>query len=125
MPVNVEPNVPDDLSGANLLVPRGPVFPSPADWRDQVLYFLLPDRFSDGNEAGRPLFDRTNPSQFRATNKANWMAAGKGFQGGTINGIRSKLPYLKGLGVTALWVGPVFRQRADLDTYHGYGIQNF
>jgi hypothetical protein len=25
-------------------------FPSPIDWRDEVLYFLLPDRFSDGNE---------------------------------------------------------------------------
>ena len=27
-------------------------FPSPADWRDEVLYFLLPDRFSDGGEGG-------------------------------------------------------------------------
>jgi glycosidase len=125
MPVNIEPIAPDTLSTANLLVPRGPVFPSPADWRDQVLYFLLPDRFSDGREGTRPIFDRGNPGRFRAPNKAQWMAAGKGFQGGTVDGIRSQLPYLKGLGVTALWLGPTFRQRKDLDTYHGYGIQDF
>ena len=34
--------------------------PSPADWRDEVLYFLLPDRFSDGQEANRPLLDPAN-----------------------------------------------------------------
>lgn len=31
--------------------------PSPADWRDEVLYFLLPDRFSDAQEGGRPILD--------------------------------------------------------------------
>ena len=31
---------------------------SPVDWRDEVLYFLLPDRFSDGGEAGRPMLTR-------------------------------------------------------------------
>jgi glycosidase len=35
------------------------------------------------------------------------MAAGTRFSGGTLKGIESKLDYLKGLGVTALWVGPV------------------
>ena len=39
---------------------RQQYFPSPADWRDEVLYFLLPDRFSDGREATRPLLDRRN-----------------------------------------------------------------
>ena len=32
--------------------------PSPADWRDETLYFLLPDRFSDGQEECRLLLDR-------------------------------------------------------------------
>ena len=31
---------------------RGPFTPSPAAWEDQVLYFLMLDRFSDGNEKG-------------------------------------------------------------------------
>jgi glycosidase len=90
-----------------------------------VFYFLLPDRFSDGAEEGRPTFDRHNPAEFRAPDKALWMAAGKKFQGGSLKGVQSKLGYLRDLGITALWIGPVWRQRPDLETYHGYGIQNF
>ncbi|MHC4144057.1 MAG: alpha-amylase family glycosyl hydrolase, partial [Planctomycetota bacterium] len=47
------------------------------------------------------------------------------WQGGTLKGVQSKLGYLKQLGVTALWLSPVLRQRGHLDTYHGYGIQDF
>jgi glycosidase len=103
-------------------------FPSPSDWRDEVLYFLLPDRFSDGQEAGRPRLDRGNlpgarPATFRFDRWAQ--SGGERWQGGTIAGIRSKLDYLHGLGVTCLWVGPAFKQRGHLDTYHGYAIQDF
>ncbi|MGH9629741.1 MAG: alpha-amylase family glycosyl hydrolase, partial [Bryobacteraceae bacterium] len=124
MPRVIEPSSPRRMVDADL-APRGPVFPSPADWRDQTLYFLLPDRFSDGSEGGRPQFDRNNPGQFAVVDKAGWMTAGKRFTGGTLNGIRSKLNYLQGLGITALWIGPVWKQCASLETYHGYGIQNF
>lgn len=120
----VEPSAPRKLAAADLK-PRGGVHPSPADWRDQTLYFLLPDRFSDGNEAQRPVFDRADPQRFRTADKRAWMEAGKNFQGGSLRGIAGKLDYLKALGVTALWLGPVWRQRPDLQTYHGYGIQNF
>ncbi len=124
MPTLIEPTVPLSLAQADL-TPRGAVYPSPADWRDQTLYFLLPDRFSDAREAERPLYDRGKPEQFRPKNKAAWMAAGKAWQGGTLQGIASKLDYLRDLGVTALWIGPIWKQRKELDTYHGYGIQNF
>ncbi len=124
MPVSIESQFPRRLADANSK-PRGRVFPSPMDWRDQVLYFLLPDRFSDAREPSRPLFDRAQPARFHAPNKRDWMAAGTDFQGGKISGIRSQLGYLQDLGITALWVGPVWRQRPDLNTYHGYGIQNY
>ena len=52
-------------------------------------------------------------------------SGGERWQGGTLRGIRSKLDYLDNLGVTTLWIGPVFKQRAHLDTYHGYAIQDF
>lgn len=112
-------------------------YKSPDTWRDQVIYFLLPDRFSDGRDLGqRPLFDRNNPGQYQAP-IGNWMAAGKKFEGGTIQGIISKLDYLRRLGVTALWIGPIWQQRDETfkinimginheyQSYHGYHIQNF
>ncbi|MGC4031636.1 MAG: alpha-amylase family glycosyl hydrolase [Tepidisphaeraceae bacterium] len=103
-------------------------YPSPGDWRDEVLYFLLPDRFSDGKESGRPLIDRANPATARPApwNWLNWSkSGGERWQGGTLKGVQSKLDYLGNLGVTTLWIGPVFRQRDHLNTYHGYGIQDF
>ncbi|MBO0727351.1 MAG: alpha-amylase, partial [Blastocatellia bacterium] len=108
-------------------------YPSPADWRDETLYFLLPDRFSDGQEQSRPRLDRRNPASARPASPSGeawrwdlWAQSGaERWQGGTLRGVRSKLGYLKNLGVTAIWIGPVFKQRGHLDTYHGYGIQDF
>ena len=107
--------------------------PSPADWRDEVLYFLLPDRFSDGREASRPLIDRNSLPAARpalpdgsAWHWQKWSESGAlRWQGGTIQGVRSKLGYIRDLGATTIWLGPVFKQRAHLNTYHGYGIQDF
>src|SRR5215210_310859 len=107
-------------------------YPSPADWRDEVLYFLLPDRFSDGQDAARPLLDRDDRAAARAALSGGeawrwdrWADSGaQRWQGGTLRGIVSRLDYLTRLGVTALWIGPIFRQRGHLDTYHGYGIQD-
>lgn len=103
-------------------------FPSPADWRDEVIYFLLPDRFSDGRESSRPMVDAESASASRDARFRFdlWARSGHDrFQGGTIKGIQSKLGYLAGLGVTTLWVGPVLKQRGHLDTFHGYAIQDF
>jgi glycosidase len=107
--------------------------PSPADWRDETLYFLMPDRFSDGQEQSRPLVDRRNLAAARPAlpNGESWrwdrwaQSGAERWQGGTLRGVRSKLGYLKNLGVTTIWIGPVFKQRGHLNTYHGYGIQDF
>jgi glycosidase len=110
--------------------------PSPAAWEDQVLYFLLLDRFSDGKEkdgyrdiAGQPVHIGTTPL-YRPEYSGRvdydaWFRFGGGWQGGTLAGLKSKLGYLKRLGITALWVSPPFRQVAFEASYHGYGIQNF
>ena len=107
--------------------------PSPGDWRDEVLYFLLVDRFSDAQEDSRPLLDRSNRAAARpaAADAEPWRwdrwaeSGAQRWQGGTLKGVRSKLDYLAHLGVTAVWLSPVFKQRGHLDTFHGYGIQNF
>ncbi|MGB8190325.1 MAG: alpha-amylase family glycosyl hydrolase [Chitinophagaceae bacterium] len=106
-------------------------FPSPQDWRDEVLYFLLPDRFSDGKEHTRPLLTRQEIIDLRHTNSRpdmnweKWAQSGRLWQGGNIKGIQGRLNYLKGLCVTTLWIAPVFKQRVRMDSYHGYGIQDF
>src|SRR4051794_16874266 len=114
--------------------------PSPVDWRDECLYFFLPDRFSDTQD--RPVLDRARLGEARGApgswDDAAWRAWAESgrtrFQGGTIAGARSRLDYLADLGVTALWIGPVWKQRKELflnvdgqraDEYHGYAIQDF
>jgi len=106
-------------------------FPSPMDWRDEILYFLLPDRFSDGKENTRSLLTREEIVLLRNTdtrsdiNWHDWSESGTRWQGGTIKGIESKLEYLQRLGITAIWIAPLYKQRVRKDTYHGYGIQDF
>lgn len=114
--------------------------PSPSAWEEEVLYFLLVDRFSDGNEKGYRGLDgnivNTGTTElFRPgdalnavktpENAARWREAGAGYVGGNITGITSKLGYLKRLGVTAIWLSPVLKQVAFQQTYHGYGIQDY
>jgi glycosidase len=90
---------------------QGTLFPSPQDWRDQWIYFLMLDRF---NNPQAPPTHRPFDAEF-----------GK-FQGGTYNGVRAQLKYLKELGVGAIWLSPVLKNpRFDEYAYHGYGIQNF
>lgn len=101
------------------------MFPSPVLWRNQVLHQILPDRFSDGREQERPLDDSNDPQRHRVSERGAWMKAGLGFTGGTLRGILSTLDHLEGLGVTGLWINSAFQQRADLNTDHGYAIQNF
>ncbi|HWE63330.1 MAG TPA: alpha-amylase family glycosyl hydrolase, partial [Chloroflexota bacterium] len=116
--------------------PAQPYYPSPTAWTDQVLYFVLVDRFSDGNEQGtepgaagaaRPTYldNDGNPVAggatplFRYPRDANtadldaWSAAGRRYCRGTLRGLHGKLGYIKRLGATALWVSPVLKQVAQ------------
>jgi glycosidase len=114
---------------------------SPRAWEDQVLYFLLLDRFSDGREQGfkandgKPVMGGETPPYNPATDYENavttptdtaaWRIAGGIWCGGKLQGLTGKIGYLKRMGVTALWLSPIFKQVAFQPTYHGYGIQDF
>ena len=51
----------------------GGYHPSPIDWRDEVLYFLLPDRFSDGREDDRPMLTQDERTELRRrTDRTGW-----------------------------------------------------
>ncbi len=116
--------------------------PSPPAWEDLVLYFLLLDRFSNGGEnggyrdtAGKPaskggitLFNSAkdkNNAVMSAQDARAWWEAGNMWQGGTLKGLQDKIGYLRSLGITALWISPIFKQRRGSDSYHGYAIQDF
>src|SRR5215470_7254970 len=114
--------------------------PSPEAWEDEVLYFLMLDRFSDGQEIGyrdndgrvvttgtTTLFQPADSGNALRTepDAQRWRDAGGRFVGGTLKGLTTKIGYLARLGATAIWVSPVFKQVAAKETYHGYGIQNF
>lgn len=87
-------------------------FPSPADWRDQWIYFLMVDRFNNSLAPPRHLpFD--DPNYFD-------------FQGGNLASIQDQLPYIKQLGAGAIWLSPVLKNVPfQGGTYHGYGIHDF
>ncbi|HEX4458125.1 MAG TPA: alpha-amylase family glycosyl hydrolase [Polyangia bacterium] len=83
------------------------------DWRDEVVYQLLVDRFADGD----------------LNNDVSVVPGALGlYQGGDWQGVIDHLDYLKTLGVTALWISPVVRNLetdANFDGYHGYWQQDF
>jgi glycosidase len=83
-------------------------------WKDQILYFVLLDRFYDGNKENCPNVD-----------KDNLMA----FHGGDIAGLEQKLGYLKELGITGIWVSPFLKNRPNAfygqEAYHGYWPYDF
>lgn len=114
--------------------------PSPVAWEDEVLYFLMLDRFSNGQERGYrdndgnvvqsgsipPLTPDGHRNAVQSDSDAQgWREAGARWVGGTITGLRSKLGYLRRLGVTAVWVSPLLKQVSFEQTYHGYATQNF
>jgi glycosidase len=91
--------------------PGGP-FPSPADWRDQVIYFLMVDRFN--NPDVEPVHSPYGDPTFGL------------YQGGNFAGVQQQLNYIKRLGAGAIWLSPVLKNLPwDGGSYHGYGIHDF
>jgi glycosidase len=63
-----------------------------------VIYLIMIDRFADG--------DATNNNPPDAPREANDRHNPRAFHGGDLRGIINQLPYLKDLGITALWLTP-------------------
>ena len=81
------------------------------DWRGDVFSMIVTDRFDDGDTSNNHLNGRFAPGD------------PDGVQGGDFAGIERRLPYLRDLGITAIWITPV--QRNVDGAYHGYWIQDF
>ena len=89
-----------------------------------VVYLIMPDRFANGDSSNddpaisKGLHDRANP---------------RAYHGGDFQGIIDHLPYLKGLGVTAIWMTPIYDNSNEwgeyagnkVTDYHGYGAVDY
>lgn len=102
--------------------------PRPEWYRNAVFYQIFPDRFANGNPHGE--IDGKKPNTFLYATTAdgpmyiydeNHKIARWDFYGGNLRGIIAKLPYLKRLGVTALYLNPIFEASSN----HRYDTNDY
>jgi len=81
--------------------------------QEDVIYFIVTDRFNDGDATNNIGYDAANP---------------RGFHGGDLQGILDKTGYLKELGVTTVWITPVYVNTKGFPEhrpYHYYWAKQF
>lgn len=91
--------------------------------QDEVFYFVLPDRFYNGDKTN-DMGDPNIPISFGGLDKTHSGA----FHGGDVRGLMQKLPYLEEMGITSIWLTPILRNQAvqgDISGYHGYWVLDF
>ena len=93
------------------------------DIRDDVFYFVMPDRFYNGEPAN------DNGSVDIAISQGGYDPTSRfGFHGGDMQGLEAKLDYLQEMGITAIWMTPILRNKAiqgSSQAHHGYWILDF
>ena len=100
-PTEPRPDAPADAAG-----PRLGTWVE--DWRDEVIYQLLTDRFANGDPTNDLELDLAHPARYH---------------GGDWQGIIDRLDYIAALGATTIWISPVVRNTGG--AYHGYATQAF
>ncbi|HFI0463344.1 TPA: pullulanase [Streptococcus suis] len=94
-------------------------------WDQQVIYFMLTDRFNDGDPSNN------NPYGMPYDQAQN---QGGVYKGGDFKGVTEKLDYLADLGVTAIWLSPIVENikfdvsdgtSGEFYGYHGYWASDF
>jgi glycosidase len=94
---------------------------------DEIIYFVLPDRFENGDPRNDRGGLKGGPLQ------TGFDPAHKGFyHGGDLKGLTARLDYIQGMGVTAIWFAPIFKNKPvqgrpgeESAGYHGYWVTDF
>ena len=94
---------------------------------DEVIYFVLPDRFENGdakNDKGGVKGGKMQHG-FDPTHKGF-------YHGGDLAGLIKRLDYIQGMGATAIWLAPIFKNKPvqggpgqESAGYHGYWVTDF
>ncbi len=82
------------------------------EWRDEIIYQVLIDRFANGDTSNDYRVNKSSPARYH---------------GGDWKGVTEKLDYIAALGVTTLWISPIVKNvetDAGIDSYHGYWTQD-
>jgi glycosidase len=83
-----------------------------------VMYLIMTDRFADGNPANDGAQGNAKADSAEA---AQQRSLPRGWHGGDLRGVTDHLDYLQSLGITTVWVTPVYANVGEADSYHGYG----
>jgi alpha-amylase len=86
---------------------------TPVDWRGRAIYFVVTDRFANGD-----------PANDGAEGFASDRADPKAWHGGDFQGVIDRLDYIAGMGFTGIWITPIVDQH-DRHAYHGYWAWDF
>lgn len=89
-------------------------------WEDQIIYFIMIDRFANGDTSNDVLTESGIDSGY----------VNSKYNGGDIQGLINQLDYIAELGVTAIWVTPPVANQwwdglVDYGGYHGYWARDF
>ena len=101
-------------------------FATPQAIKGGVMYQIFPDRFFEGRPKPMPFADRIyrenkiGEPYFWPTEQEDGYLT-RDYFGGDFEGIRRKLPYLAGLGVTVLYLNPIFEAHSN----HRYNTANY
>ena len=114
-----------ETDAVNVAVPISEQLPHylERDVRDEVFYFVMPDRFANGN-VDNDQGDESIPESFGGFDPTS----NGHYHGGDMVGLKDKLPYLQEMGITAIWMTPIMRNQAvqgDSSGYHGYWVLDF
>lgn len=98
------------------------------DWDEAVIYFMLTDRFKDGNTTNNDAYGVGDYNIDPETGCSS-------YHGGDFAGVTSELDYLKDLGINTIWITPIVENITESQTskeppmesygYHGYWTSNF
>ncbi len=116
-----------------LAAPQAPSLDRPIT--DEIFYFVMTDRFADGDPSNNWGGEKPGTGSKEDVQRHGFEPTQESlYHGGDLRGIAGKLDYLQGLGVTAIWLSPVMKNRSTqpgegtygtIAGYHGYWPLDF